>query len=823
MAEHVALKYRAFISYSHADTSCAKWLHRELESSSIDKDLVGRETATGAIPKALRPIFRDRDDFTAGHTLTGQTFAALDASHALIIICSPDAAKSRYVNEEIRLFKSRHPDRPVIPLIVGGKPGDAELECFPPALKFELDAEGQIAGEPIELLAADVREEGDGKSLALAKVVAGLLGVSSDDVFRRAERERRRKGRVRNGIIAVLAILVVAASGSAVYAWQQLKTNDAFLNATLKRATDIVNTAVSQAEIYGMPRKATLALLTQAEGLFDDMARLGRPTPELRYQKAEMLIQFARNYAILGDTVKEKARVDEAQRIMKELVAENPGDSVKLRRLAVTFDEKGQVLLAQGKLEEALKSFQDSLAILKGLAKTDSDAGLQSDLSLAHLRVGDILRSQGNLVGALQSYVHALAIRFQLAKANPSNAEWQRDLAVSYATLGDTDHDEGLLTEALQYYRSSLSILEDLAKADPNDAGRQHDLSIGYTKVGAVLLAQGDLTKALQAYRDCLTIMDRLTKADPDNALWQHALFFSYLAIGNVLVAENHFAEALKAYQNALDIMVRLAKADPSDADWQRNLSIVHQNLGDVLFDQGSLAGALRNYQETLAIRDRLAKADPNNTDWQRDLSTAHERLGDVLMKQGNLAEALKSYQSSLVITAALDKFDPGRLSLNAQRDLDLAISYEKVGDALMAQGNVADALKSYRESLAIIKILADDNPDKVEWQRDLSVSYAKVGNVLTAQGHLAEALTSYRDGLAITERLAKSDPSNADWVQTSRQQHHENRRYELQARPCPGFCQGARSRRAKHCTRTADDLALRQRGPCPHVSRPGG
>ena len=92
----------------------------------------------------------------------------------------------------------------------------------------------KITDEPVELLAADAREEGDGKHLALAKVVAGLLGVSSDDIFRRAERERRRKGRVRNGIIAVLAVLAVAATGSAAYAWQQLKTNEAFLSATLQ-------------------------------------------------------------------------------------------------------------------------------------------------------------------------------------------------------------------------------------------------------------------------------------------------------------------------------------------------------------------------------------------------------------------------------------------------------------------------------------------------------------------------------------------------------------------------------------------------------------
>jgi hypothetical protein len=86
---------------------------------------VGRETATGTIPKSLRPVFRDRDEFTAGHALSEQTHATLDASHALIVICSPSAAKSRYVNEEIRLFKSRQPRRPLVPLIVGGKPGDS--------------------------------------------------------------------------------------------------------------------------------------------------------------------------------------------------------------------------------------------------------------------------------------------------------------------------------------------------------------------------------------------------------------------------------------------------------------------------------------------------------------------------------------------------------------------------------------------------------------------------------------------------------------------------------------------------------------------------
>ena len=251
MATPTPCKYRAFLSYSHRDTAAAKRLHGRLEGFRIDKDLVGQETPMGPIPKHLRPIFRDRHDFAAGGTLAAQTVTALDSSAALILVASPAAASSKPVNEEVHLFASRHPDRPVIPMIIGGDPGDSEKECFPPALRREDGSGGGI-------LAADLRDSGDGRELALAKVIARLIGLPPDEVFRRAERERRRKSRLRNAIISVLALLAIAATASAFYAWQQLKTNEAFLNATLKTATEIVNTAVAQAEKYNVPHNATI-------------------------------------------------------------------------------------------------------------------------------------------------------------------------------------------------------------------------------------------------------------------------------------------------------------------------------------------------------------------------------------------------------------------------------------------------------------------------------------------------------------------------------------------------------------------------------------
>jgi tetratricopeptide (TPR) repeat protein len=94
----------------------------------------------------------------------------------------------------------------------------------------------------------------------------------------------------------------------------------------------------------------------------------------------------------------------------------------------------------------------------------------------------------------------------------------------------------------------------------------------------------------------------------------------------------------------------------------------------------------------------------------------------------------------------------------------DLSVSYDRIGGVLVARGNLDEALKSYRDSLAIRELLADSDRSNTGWQRDLSVWYGSIGGVLVAQGKLDEALKSYQDCLAIAERLAAFDRSNTGW-----------------------------------------------------------
>jgi tetratricopeptide (TPR) repeat protein len=570
MAEPVALKYRAFISYSHADTNWAKWLHRALEGFTIDKDLVGRETATGAIPKALRPVFRDRDDFTAGHTLSDQTLAALDASHALIVICSSESAKSRYVNEEVRLFKSRHPERPVIPLIVGGKPGDAEQECFAPALKFKLDADGQITDEPVELLAADAREEGDGKSLALAKVVAGLLGVSSDDIFRRAQRERRRR---QQRWIAGLSVVALMLAGLAV--WAEINRREAVAQRqeaernfeVAKQGANSLVFDIAQAlrDQQGMRTETVRRILGTAEQVIDKLVAKSNGNPGLLNIQVGMLDEIAKTYAVQGDTAKWDEAAQKGLAIVERLAHADPADAQWQRNLFLSYHRIGDVRLAEGNLAEALKFYRDGLAIVDRLVKSDpSNALWQSDLALCYQDVGDVLQAQGDLAGALKSYRDGLAIRERLAKAEPSSASLQSELSFSYDRIGDVLEAQGDLAGALKSYRDGLAVIERLTETDPGNAGWRRDLSVIHNEVGRMLQAQGKLDEALQSYKDGLTIIDALARSDSNNAFWQRDLAISYNKLGDVLQAQGDLAGALKSYRDSLTIWERLAKADPA-------------------------------------------------------------------------------------------------------------------------------------------------------------------------------------------------------------------------------------------------------------------
>jgi tetratricopeptide (TPR) repeat protein len=702
MLDTSSLKYRAFVSYSHADTRLACWLHASLENFKIDKDLVGCSTPMGPIPQNLRPVFRDRDDFEAGSTLKEQTIAALDEAAALVVLCSPASAKSGPVNEEIRLFRWRHPDRPVIPIILDGKPGDPENECFPPALRHTLTAAGEVTDQGLDLIAADIRESADGRQLALAKVVARLIGRSPDEVFRRAERERRRQGRVRAWTAS--AILALLAAGGFFY-WQSYERQQ-----TISEVQALVNkySFVGSAQASDSVAKENLAAAIQA--IADGAATDPRYAKALAFLKAgqpgeaaSLLQMVAEDEAARGQRINKQAAQKYRQlgaiaglgnpKAAREAYARalelDPDDSESLYWAGFLGLQAGDLALAERSL----------FRLLDISTKTSSNTGLYR----AHLRLGEIALAKGDVAGAILHEQQALAIAEEAAAAEPANLDWQRDRSISLEKIGDIEQARGRLSAAFEDFTAVVGIREALAKADRQNPEWQRILAIAYSKIGAAQQAQGNVAAALESYSASLAIRDRLANSDPGNAGFQRDLSIAYDKIGSVLVSQRKFSDALEKYRAALGIRERLAMSDANNSGWQRDVSVSLETIGDVMRAQRDLTSALDNYRRSFAIRDRLAKANPENAGWQRDLSVSYNKIGDVLRVQGKFPEALESFKASFAIRDRIGKLDPG----NVEWQVDLALSLVRLGQIYSALGEKAEALNKFTTAREILAPLA--------------------------------------------------------------------------------------------------------------------
>ncbi len=206
-------QYWAFISYSSKDRRWGVWLHRRLENYSIPADFRGLEVFDGAVlGKNLRPVFRDRDELSSSSDLGAAILKALHASRFLVVLCSKNAAKSKWVNKEIEDFQAMGKGGRILALILDGVPnataaGNSDEECFPPALRY-----------PAEPIAGDMRKEGDGKARGFLKILAGIAQLDFDKLYRRHERYQFK----RRFFFAMLSTLLIGLFAVlAMVAWSQ--------------------------------------------------------------------------------------------------------------------------------------------------------------------------------------------------------------------------------------------------------------------------------------------------------------------------------------------------------------------------------------------------------------------------------------------------------------------------------------------------------------------------------------------------------------------------------------------------------------------------
>ncbi|WP_232309589.1 toll/interleukin-1 receptor domain-containing protein [Luteibacter yeojuensis] len=618
----VAFRYRAFISYSHRDKTWAAWLHRALETYAVPRRLVGRATAAGPVPARLAPIFRDSDELATARDLGQKVAEALEASACLLVVCSPDAARSRWVDEEIRTYQRLGGGERIFCLVVAGEPnasrtpGREAEECFPPSLRLRCDGDGNVLDDVIEPLAADVRPGGDGKADARYKLVAGMLGLDLDTLKRRALQRRARRAMA---LAAVALAIMVATTGLAINA--MLARRDAVAASHVaerrqKDAEDLVAFMLGDLN----ERLAQVSRLDIMEAV-DDRAMAyfqAQPTHELG---ARALMQRATALEKIGSVRLDQGRLDaalasyEAARVVAaRLAQETPASVPNQLQLAEILSFIGMVHWRQGRLDEARKVFLDAQAVLDAASRVaPADRDLRFQLAMLDNNIGHVMEARGELDEAGRQYQRMLLLMQALARAQPGNAEWADTLGSAYNNLGKLALMRGDLVGAVGHYLADEAIQERLARAEPKDANRRDSLLTVLAIVGRTQALAGDTQAGMQRMQRAVDMAAALMLLDASNTDLQEHLALYATQLARLKRAAGDIRAATALTDKALPLFQALRASDPDNTAWQREYAETRIEQALQARQRGDAAAALATAAEALRVLGPLQGSQPDD------------------------------------------------------------------------------------------------------------------------------------------------------------------------------------------------------------------
>lgn len=491
-----APQYRAFISYSHADTRFAQSLHRRIERCRLPAGADGRR-------ERLAPVFLDRAELAAAPDLSDQVRDALARSAALIVVASPRARASRWVDQEIALFRAIHPDRPVLAALIDGEP----QEAFPPALVAH-------QGRAVEPLAADFRKGADGQRLGLLKIVAGLSGQPLDRLVQRDNQARQRRVMAVTAAALLLSIILAALLVLAIQARAEAERQRASAEGMVEfMLTDLRSDLTGAAGLKVMDAVNARAMAHYSQQDLSDL-----PADSLT-RRARLLQAMGEDEAKRGRFPEAERKFEEAARTTAAVLAQRPADPDAIFAHAQSEFWTGYAAWQQRNLDATGRHWRAYLVQAKALAAREPGT-LRSlmELGYAHGNLCELTMAQTQQAReALPWCEQATGFMRQAASLPAATRQNRLDLANRLGWQADVLGRDKQSDAAIALRREEAALLDSMLQREADNLQlRERRL---WPEIGMAReeLAAGRLDAGLARARRTLDAYAALAARRPDD------------------------------------------------------------------------------------------------------------------------------------------------------------------------------------------------------------------------------------------------------------------------------------------------------------------
>jgi len=574
MPQSKVYTYKAFISYAQQDVFFARWLQKNIENYTIPETL--REQYP-ELPKNLKQtVFRDEEKLASDATLSSSLQKAMDVSENMIVLCSPRTLLSPLIEKEIVYFRSKDEGRKIFSLLIDGKADNV----IPRALSMQ-------GGSPllIDISQSKTREQ------AFLKVIALLLGIDFDALWK-IEAQKKRKKRLLKTAIAALFLLIGG--------YTCMKMFSGASNRELEQIERQMDSLKKEREVQKEDAKVFHKLYVSLKEL-----------EALKRLKEESLKYFTLLKNPEAEKVYNEEGVDAALVMLQSSTVDKKDTSSAVKNILLA-----KLYIEKGDLEKAEQSYVNAV---------DTDDRYEYLLEYA-----TFLR-EINAIEKLESVYEKMRAH-DLPKEG--KAKVLKDLAALYT-------QEKKYKKAEDTYKEALILYEALAKKNPE----KYDLDLAniYKSLALYCTESGQSSKAQEMYVKALTLWESLEKKhagayrlEVSTSLYHLGKFYCST---DTVKAQNYFKRAVRMQRE-------LYKENP-----KRFAPALVKTLGELalLYRQHEEFDKEETfYRETLPLERALYREDPDlYQDHLQDTVNAFARLLSQTKREeaGKLFEEADKYE----------------------------------------------------------------------------------------------------------------------------------------------------------------------------------